>query len=280
MTITALVHTKNEAGNLADCLDSLRWADELVVADMSSTDNTRDIAVARGARVIDVPTVPLVDRVRNQALAECRGDWILVVDADERVPPKLAERLRHTASSSGAATAYGLPRRNYFLGCWLECGFWPDYQIRFFRRGAASWSEMVHEPPRIQGNLDHFPADPGAALEHPGYGNDLSRFISKMANYSALDAERLEATIKPPIWPFLIRRPLGEFYGRYVLESAWRHGMHGLVWSLLMANYQLLVAVHYWNRVRDTRPPSSDWLRKKVRLEALRAGAKWLWPRP
>lgn len=278
MTITALVHTRNEEVHLPDCLRSVAWADEVVVADMASTDATREIAEAHGARVIDMPIAPVVEPVRDLAVSQCRGEWVLVVDADERVPPALAQQLRELTANGAAA--YALPRRNYFLGEWIEFGFWPDHQVRFFRRGTVSWSELVHERPRVEGELRELPADPDRALEHPGFGNDLSRFVEKLVRYSALDAKRLEATVRPPVWPFLLRRPLAEFFGRYYTAQGWRHGMHGLVLSLILAGYQFLTVIHYWWLVEGAQGKRRDSrrLRRGVVLEILRFTVKWLRP--
>ncbi|MBU6402249.1 MAG: glycosyltransferase family 2 protein, partial [Verrucomicrobia bacterium] len=277
MKISALIHTRNEEANLADCLKSVAWADEVVVADMASTDRTRAIAQEHQARVLEVPVVPYVDLVRNQAVAACQGDWILVVDADERIPGELARRVR-TLASANQAEVYALPRKNYFLGVWLEHGSWPDYQTRFFRKNAVQWTGLAHEPPRMKGRFEEFPADPQAALEHFGDGNDLPRLVQKFTRYSPLDAQRLAAQGHPPIWPFVLRRPLGEFYGRYITEQAWRHGMHGLVWSLLMAQYQLLVAAQYWavHQAADPTVLSAAQLRRGVWWELWRCAIKWL----
>lgn len=279
VTLTALIHTRNEEVHLPDCLRSVAWADEVVVADMASTDATREIARAHGARLVDVPLAPVVEPVRDLAVSQCTGDWVLVVDADERVPPALAERLRELASENGAA-AYALPRRNYFLGEWIEHGFWPDHQVRFFRRGTVSWSELVHERPRVEGELRELPPDPAVALEHPGFGNDLGRFLEKQVRYSALDARRLAATVRPPVWPYLLRRPLAEFYGRYVTEQGWRHGVHGLVLSMVLAGYQFLTAAHYWWLVEGSQGERREprRLRRGVLMEVLRSTAKWLRP--
>lgn len=276
-SISVLINTRNEASNLPDCLKSVAWADEVVVADQSSTDKTREIALAAGARVAGMPHTPpgMVEPIRNLAIEQCKCDWVLIVDADERVPVKMAESLRRLAASPDAE-AYGLPRRNYFLGCWLEHGFWPDHQIRFFRKGAVSWSGIVHEPPAIKGRLRELPALADEALEHPGYGNDLSLFIQKLVTYSAIQARDLENSLRPPVWPYLFRRPLGEFYSRYIIAGAWRHGMHGLVWSLIMGNYQLLIAIHYWALSKSSADLPPDELRRQVRWEAIRSTARWL----
>ena len=279
MSITALIHTRNEAVNLPDCLRSVAWADEIVVADMASTDTTRELAVAQGARVIDMPLAPIVEPVRNLAVAQCAGEWVLIVDADERISPKLAGQLR-AISRDGTATAsaYALPRRNYFMGEWLEFGCWPDSQIRFIRKGTTFWNDQVHQPPQVKGTLIELPADPAAAIEHLFVGHELSRLIEKGTRYTVLDAQRLAANLRPPIWPYLLRRPLSEFYGRYILDQAWRHGMRGLVWSLISAQYQLLVAIHYWALVQAPQPDpcTPATLRRRVSWEGIRTGLKWL----
>lgn len=273
--ITALVHTRNESAWLAGCLETLQWADELLVADMASTDDTREIATRLGARVIDMPVHPVVEPVRNLALSQCTYDWVLIVDADERVPASLAAYLRQLAGTSAAA-AIGLPRKNFFLGEWLEHGFWPDHQVRFVRRKQVHWPELVHERPRVEGVQENLPPNPEWAIEHPGYGQSLDRFIQKFVHYSRLDAERQVALVKPPIWPYLLRRPASEFLGRYLGQQAWRHGMPGLVWSLLQATYQLLVACHYWDLQRGIQPaPPPEVLRRDTRNELLRTLAKW-----
>lgn len=276
--ISALVHTRNEREHLPGCLESLRWADEIVVADMASQDGTRDIASRYGARIIDMPLEPIVERVRNRAAAECRGDWLLVIDADERVSPALAQRIPELVQNNKAAAAFSIPRKNYFLGVWLEHGNWPDHQIRLARRGKIQWSDMIHEHPRVEGDVIALPADPLQAIEHPGYVTDLGRFIEKLARYSQLDAARLEEKLAPPLWPWLLRRPLSEFFGRYISESAWRHGLHGFIWSGLMAAYQFQLAAHYWNLQRPINSAQVDpaTLRSRVRREIWRAAVKWL----
>ena len=272
--ISALIHTRNESAFIDACLESVAWADEVIVADMASTDDTRAKAAARGARIIDMPVVPYVDTVRNQALAACAGDWILVVDADETVPPMLATRLRELAAAP-TADAYALPRRNYFLGVWVEHIFWPDHQTRFFRRGVAAWDGVVHHAPEVQGRMETLPADPARALEHPGYGNDVHRMLVKTVNYTQFEVERLKA-LAPAPWPYLLRRPISEFIGRY-FGGGWRHGMHGLVLSLILTAYQLFAAIQYWAAIRGTAAaPSSGALRGAVRWEAWRTAVKLL----
>lgn len=275
--ITALIHTWNEAANIAACLHSVAWADERVVADMASTDGTIEIARSLGARVIAMPARDYnVEALRNQAVAACDEGWIIIVDADETVPITLANKLRELAAQP-AAVAYSLPRKNYFLGTWIRHGFWPDYQPRFVLKGVARWNGEAHQHPQIDGRLEELPADPLLALEHPGYGNDLTRFLIKLVNYSQLEAQRMVREGAPPAWPYFIRRPLTEFHGRYFGDGGWQDGMPGLVHSLLRALYQFLIGVRLWELTREKTPalvPAK--LRRAMCWEGLRATAKWL----
>ena len=272
--ISALIHTRNETRWIAGCVRSVLWADEIVVADMCSTDDTREIATSMGARIVEMPLAENVDMVRNQALAACKGDWILVVDADETVSPGLAARLRDL-SATPTAEAYALPRRNYFYGEWVEHIFWPDHQVRFFRRGAAFWDGVIHHPPEIRGRLEALPAVPECALEHPGYCNDIHRFMLKLVHYSRLEVERMRE-LKPEAWPFLVRRPVSEFVGRY-FGGGWRHGLSGLVLSLILAMYQLFIGLQYWEAVwRNAAAPAPSALRRGVRREVWRTACKMI----
>lgn len=272
-SISVLIHTRNEERWIAGCIGSCRWADEVVVADMGSTDRTRGIASGLGARVVDVPLVKYVDEVRNQAMEACRGDWLLVVDADEEVSAGLRDRILATLASP-AADAYWLPRRNYLFDTWIRSGMWPDAQLRLFRRGTAQWSGIVHEAPRVTGVVAEFPAEPEAALEHPGWCHDMGKFLAKHERYAALEVARMDHVSDGQVVLQLLRRPVSEFMGRY-FGGAWRHGVPGLVFALLMTTYQVMIVLHLWaarrGRVAEVAPAT---MRRRVRMEFLRSAAK------
>ena len=238
-----------------------------------STDRTRELAVGLGARIVDVPLVKYVDEVRNQAMEACRSEWLLVVDADELVSPGLRARIEATIAAP-AADAYWLPRRNYLFETWIESGMWPDAQLRLFRRDSAKWTGIVHEAPVVSGTVERFPEDPAAALEHPGWCHDLGKFLAKHERYAALEVARMDYVGDADVVIQLLRRPVSEFLGRY-LGGAWRHGLAGLVFALLMTNYQLMIVLHLWaaRRQRVAEVPAAA-MRRKVRLEFLRTAAK------
>ena len=146
MTLSVVVIARNESANLRACLESVPFADEIVVLDNASIDDTVAIATAWGARVSQTTDWPGFGPQKNRALALATGDWVLSLDADERVTPQLAAEIIG-AIASGRADAYELPRLTRFCGQWIRhCGWTPDRVLRLFRRGRASFSDdLVHE---------------------------------------------------------------------------------------------------------------------------------------
>lgn len=275
--ISVLIHTRNEERWIADCIRSAAWADEVVIADMASTDATRSIAVGLGARVVEVPMAKNVDEVRNQAMGQCTGDWLLVVDADERVSPGLAARVREIVQAP-AADAYWVPRKNYFFETWMQHSLWPDPQMRFFRRGVASWSGVVHEAAEIRGRSESLPPDPELALEHPGACFDITHFFQKYVRYSSLELARTAPMSDAGFLLFLIRRTGVEFVLRY-FGGGWREGMAGLVFSAMRVACQIMVAAQVYARDRGSwQPISPATLRRRVRWECFRTAVKLLRP--
>lgn len=146
MPLSVIVITRNEAANLRACLQCVAFADEIVVVDNCSTDGTADIARECGARVLETADWPGFGPQKNRALALASCDWVLSLDADERVTPQLAAQIR-AAMASADASAYDIPRLTRFCGQWIRhCGWTPDHVLRLFRRGQARFSDdLVHE---------------------------------------------------------------------------------------------------------------------------------------
>jgi glycosyltransferase involved in cell wall biosynthesis len=165
LSLSVIIITHNEAGNIADCLAGVAFADEIVVLDSGSTDHTVELARAAGAVVHISPNWPGFGPQKNRALALAGGDWVLSLDADERVTPELAAQIQK-AMSDGEGLAYRLPRLTQFCGRWIyHCGWTPDHVLRLFKRGTARFSDdLVHERlvlsqgkiKRLQAPLLHF----------------------------------------------------------------------------------------------------------------------------
>jgi len=275
MKITALVHTRNEERWLEGCLATLTWADELLVADMSSTDRTREIAARYGARILEMPVAPIVEHVRAMAIAQCSGDWILIVDADERVTPALPAKLRDLAATT-KSSAFRIPRKNYFFDEWMEHVLWPDFQVRFLRRGTVDWPTEIHSLPKVTGTIENLEADPLRALEHPGAYYDMDVVLSKAIRYGQSEVSRIGSVLKGPIWIYVLRRPITEFLGRY-FGGGWKHGIHGLMQCLVMANYQFVAAIQYWATHRHQEVAVAPHLvRRRVAVESVRNALRTL----
>ncbi len=168
MSLSVVVITRNEAANLRACLESVPFADEIVVLDSGSTDETVAIARECGARVTQTADWPGFGPQKNRALALASCDWVLSLDADERVTPALAAQIRE-AMASGVAAAYEIPRLTRFCGQWIHhCGWTPDRVLRLFRRGQARFSDdLVHE--RVLMELGTLRGRLTTALLHESY---------------------------------------------------------------------------------------------------------------
>ena len=234
----AVVLTLEEQDNIAACLDTLRWAGERIVFDSFSADRTVSIARAAGARVIQHPFENYAQQ-RNAALAAASAAgaaWVFFVDADERCTEELAREVRETARAGGRGhDVWAVPRHNYLFGqLTLGAGWYPDYQARLFRVGAADYdpSRAVHELPRFSGELGYFQN----VLIHHNYAN-LQQFHAKQRRYADYDAGILfKQGVRPKPHNFILQ-PLREFRRRFFTLRGYRDGRHGLRLSLLMAYY-------------------------------------------
>jgi glycosyltransferase involved in cell wall biosynthesis len=202
--ISVVIHTRNEEAKLPACLESVQTLAERIVIDMESTDQTVAIARAAGARVIPHLTQTFVDEARNFGLAQAHCRWTLVLDADERVPPALLRRLEALASADGPINGYWLPRNNIFFGQCME-NLFPDYQLRFFRTGTASWSGTIHEFARLEGPGEKLPAEREAALQHFSY-DSVAHFVRKQLYYATQTTAQYHQATGPAVSTAAIRR--------------------------------------------------------------------------
>lgn len=235
-TLAAVILTYNEAAHITDCIASVRFADNVMVFDSGSTDETVLLARQAGAEVRQRPFDHYAGQ-RNAALEAVAGraDWVLFVDADERVTPELAAELRETISDAGCA-GYRVPRLNYIFGKLTRgAGWYPDYQTRLLKVGAARYDpeRQVHELVLLDG-------DEGTLQQHFIHYNyrDVAQFVQKQQRYSAYDARILyEQGIRPRAQNYVLQ-PWRQFWWRFVTLKGYQDGLHGLRLSLLMAWYE------------------------------------------
>jgi glycosyltransferase involved in cell wall biosynthesis len=231
--ISVAIITLDEERNIRACLESVKWAEEVVVCDSGSTDRTLAIAGEYGARIFQDEWRGFAGH-KNLALDRCSHPWVLVLDADERVTPALREEIEGVLSDPAARDGYLVPRRSYFLGRWIRgCGWYPDETVRLFRRGRGRFAERaVHEAVAVDGPVGRLTA----ALEHFTY-DSISAFLRRMDRYSTLAAEELHRAGRSAHLLDLLARPVWTFLRMLLLQGGWREGWRGLVLSGLYAAY-------------------------------------------
>ena len=242
MKLTVTVITFNEAAHIAAALDSVSWADEIVVVDSRSTDGTAAIAEARGARVV-VRDWPGYSAQKNYAAEIATHEWILSLDADERVTPQLAEEIRRTLANTPAPSGYRIPRVTWYVGRWLRSTDWyPDYQLRLYDRRRGRWNgRRVHESVTLQGT----PGTLRNEIQHFAY-RDISHHLATIDRYTTLAAEQWMAEGRRTSAVGAAIHPLFAFLRNYLLRGGIRDGSAGLIVSVLKSYYVFLKLAKLW----------------------------------
>lgn len=244
----------NEEERLRACLESVAWVDEIIVVDGESTDKTVALAREFTDRVWVRPW-PGFAAQKNFALEQATGDWVLSLDADERVTPELRERIARILAADAAgvpeADGYSIPRRNMFWGAWVRHGgLYPDYQLRLFRRRAGRFvADVVHESVRVEGRVGTL----AEALLHHSY-RGLEDFVQRSNRYSTLAAGAWLERGKRVGLADLIFRPLGRFLSMYIIRLGFLDGWRGFVLAVLYADYVFLRMAKAW----EARLPPRD----------------------
>lgn len=244
--ISVVVNTLNEEKNLERALKSVKsLADEIIVVDMHSDDKTRNIAKKHGAKVYMHKKMGFVEPARNFALGKANGDWILVLDADEEITNTLAKKLRKI-SANPEVDFYAVPRKNIVFGKWLKHSrWWPDSNIRFFKKNSVEWMNRIHSVPITQGSGQELDSLEKFAIIHHNY-ESVEQFITRLNRYTGVQAKELKKNGKKYKWQDLLRRPTAEFLSRYFAGEGYKDGVHGLAVSLLQAFSEFVVVVKLW----------------------------------
>jgi glycosyltransferase involved in cell wall biosynthesis len=265
MLLSVAIVTLNEELNLERTLASVRWADEIVVVDSGSTDRTLEIARSFGAIVIEREW-PGFAAQKNFAIMQCRGTWILSLDADEELTPNLQTQIRTLLPTNPRRDAYYLRRRNLFLGRWIKRGgFYPDPKLRLFRRAVASFAtppqfeqRPVHETINFNGIADELDFD----LIHHAYPT-LSTYIEHMDRYSSLgsdilvDQHRTSASLPAFLLNVLVV-PEVKFLWDYIFRFGFMDGREGLLLHLCHATYTSWKYAKAWEKARRGGPSSTE----------------------
>jgi len=229
--ISAYIIAYNEADKIADAINSVLWADEIVVADSFSTDQTAVVAEAMGARVVQIPFAGFGD-LRNKAVAACSHEWIFSLDSDERCTPEVRDEILSIIASGPAHDAYRVPRRNFFMGRWIKhSGFYPNFrQPQLFRKGALLYTlEQVHEGYSLQtgqplGTLEN-------AIWQVPFAN-LAEVLRKADRYSTLGARKLAEHGRSASMTGAFVHGLWSFFQHLIMKRGILDGWAGFVIAL------------------------------------------------
>ncbi len=226
MKLSVIIITKNEEKNIAACLESVSFADEIVVLDSGSTDKTCDIARSFGALVTINETWPGFGPQKNKALDLATGDWVLSIDADERITPELKQAIINTINNP-TADGYKIARLSQFCGRWIRhSGWWPDYVVRLFKRQSGRFTDvLVHESVVIQGQTKILSG--GHFLHYP-YEN-LEALIDKLNKYSSAAALTAYKKGKRTSLLGIFGHSFWTFIRIYILRKGFLDGWQGLV---------------------------------------------------
>lgn len=247
MSISVVINTLNEEGNLPRALASVKgFADEIIVVDMHSDDSTVEIAKKFGAKVFSHERTNYVEPARNYAISKATGDWIFILDADEELPLHLKSYLKKITTSEDSKDYYRIPRKNIIFGKWIEhTNWWPDYNIRFFKKGKVLWNEIIHSVPMTEGNGIDLKSSEEYAIVHHNYIS-LTQFIERMNRYTTVQARDMRKSGKHFEWQSVLARPISEFLSRYFQAEGYKDGVHGLALSCFQAFSELVTVLKLW----------------------------------
>ncbi len=245
--ISAVIITCDEAAVIDACLRSVAgWVDEIVVVDMHSTDGTREIVRCYTERVIDHERLDYGDPARGFALLQASGDWIIMLDPDERVPGRLAGELRRLAVADEIDVAI-IPRRALVFGAPLEAsGYQHDTQPRFFRAGVLDWPPRVHDRPVIKHlRRIELPRQDGLCLEHEMW-RDAASVVSMLSRYTPHEVENFRRADQAYSAGAALHATWHAFFATFIKREGYRDGQRGLWVALIHALYQIISYLYLW----------------------------------
>lgn len=256
--LSVVVSAYNEQHSLGRCLSSVRQlADEIIVVDNESHDSTVEIAKRFTNKIYSQKNILMLNTNKNYGFEKATGDWILNLDADEEIPKELAQEIKTIIQTKPKYTGYWIKRKNIIFGRWITHGlWWPDKQIRLFRRGKGKFACVhIHEYVSVDGQVGE--------LENPylHYNYEtVHHYLTKIDRASTSEAISLKDMDHQLVWYDAIRFPLSDFLKIYFAQGGYKDGLHGLVLALFQAFYSFTVFTKYWEMhkfpQRDLAPDS------------------------
>ncbi|MFH1837592.1 MAG: glycosyltransferase family 2 protein [Candidatus Omnitrophota bacterium] len=248
--VTVVIITKNEEENIAECLESVLWADEIIVVDDESTDSTREIS-GKYTDKIFVRKMENEGRHRNWAYEKASHDWVLSVDADERVTPELSDEINKLLRNAPEFKAYTIPRRNYIGKHWLRYGGeYPAPQTRLFLKDEFKYEEAeVHPRAFLKGDCGHLKGD----LIHYSH-KDITDYLRSLNNHTTLEARKWFLTGRKMSFGHALWRALDRcFYRRLLRKKGYKDGIYGLTVAIFSGMYQLVSYLKYREMMEEDK---------------------------
>jgi glycosyltransferase involved in cell wall biosynthesis len=241
--ISVLLPVYNCARIVRDTLESIKWAEEIVVVDSYSADDTLNVCREYGARIIQHEYINSAKQ-KNWAVPQCRHEWVLQIDSDEIVSGELRTEIEQAvATAPPEVHAFRIPRRNFVFGRWMRHGgIYPDYQVRLFRRDQGRWREReVHAHVQVPGAMSVLRHD----LLHYGMSH-VTRQLRNLDRYTRYEADELKKHGKSFRWHQLLIRPWGAFFYRYLWLQGFRDGWRGLIVCASIGIYVFFTRAKLW----------------------------------
>jgi len=247
LDLTAVILTKNESLNIKDCIDSAKdLANEIIVVDDFSQDVTVKIAESNGAKVF-VKKMDNEGAHRNWAYAQAKSNWVLSLDADERVTPQLADEIKGIDLAGSKFSAFTIPRRNHIGNYWLKHGGqYPAAQLKLFRKDKFKYEEVqVHPRAFLDGECGHLKKD----IIHYSY-RDFSDFLNKLNRQTTLEAQKWISTNRKMSFGHALWRTLDRFFRKFIGKKGYLDGFMGFMLAVFDSIYQIVSFAKYWELKR------------------------------
>lgn len=247
--LSGVIIAWNEAANLPVAIKSLKGlVDEVVVVvDEASTDDTFKVAKDLGCKVFKHAHTGIVEPMRNFAISKAKGDWILLLDADEEITEVLSNKIKKIVTDNNYDFVK-IPRKNIIFGKWIKSDhWWPDYVYRLFKKDALKWDKTIHSLPFTRGEGFELEADPESAIIHHNYST-ISEYLKKIDRYTDHLKEKILFQKQEFSFFNVITKPIDEFNNQFFARHGYKDGIHGLALSLLQAFTELVVYLKIWEK--------------------------------
>lgn len=259
--LSVIINTLNEEANIEKALKSVRdLASEIIVVDMHSIDRTVSIAKKFGAKVFFHDPAGYVEPARNFGIQKVTNGWVLILDADEEIGEKLKSEIKRVIEENNVDYCR-IPRKNIIFGKWIKHTlWWPDFQIRLFKKGKVTWNEIIHSVPITTGKGMDFKMEEDFAIVHRNY-DSIEQYLERLNRYTSIQANSLKKDGYKFYWGDIFQKPLTEFVNRYLKGEGYKDGLHGLALSLLQAFSELVIYLKVWQ--------TEKFDQKEIKLDAV-----------